>query len=59
VCVEVTHYKDGGTKSRAALHDQIFVSNLMKTTETYEKLKWAYGEHALSRAQVFTFLHHF
>jgi len=22
-------------------------------TETYEKLKWAYGEHAVSRAQVF------
>ena len=22
-------------------------------TETYEKLKWAYGEHVLTRAQVF------
>jgi hypothetical protein len=24
------------------------------TTETYKKLKWAYGEHALSTAQVFS-----
>jgi hypothetical protein len=23
------------------------------TTETYENLKWAYGEHALSRARIF------
>jgi hypothetical protein len=24
-----------------------------KSTVTYKKLKWAYGEHALSRAKVF------
>jgi hypothetical protein len=31
-----------------------FASKLKENAaETYEKLKWAYGEHALSRARIF------
>ena len=50
MCVLVTRYENGETKSRAALRDQILCEN---ATETYEKLRRAYGEHALSRTRVF------
>ena len=42
--------RNGETKSRAALRDQILCEN---ATETYGKLRRAHGEHAVSRAQVF------
>ena len=53
MCVLVTRYENGETKSRAALRDQILCETNENTTETYEKLRRAYGEHALSRTQVF------
>ena len=43
MCVLVTRHENGENKSQEAFCDQ----------ETYEELKWAYGEHAVSRAQVF------
>ena len=52
MCVLVTRYENGETKSRAALRDQILCEN-KNATETYEKLRRAYGEHVLSRTQVF------
>ena len=53
MCVVVTCYENGETKSRAALRDQILVKLNENATETYGKLKRAYGEHVLSRTQVF------
>ena len=41
------------TKSRAALRDQILCELNENATETYEKLRMAFGEHALLRTQVF------
>jgi len=49
----VTSYENGETKSRAALRDQILCQLNENATETYEKLKRVYGEHAVSRTQVF------
>ena len=53
MCVVVTCYENGGTKSRAALRGQILHQTKENATENYAKLKWAYGEYAVSRAQVF------
>ena len=49
----VTCYENGETKSLAALRGQFCIKLKENATETYEKLKWAYGEHAVSRAYVF------
>ena len=49
----MTRYENGEMKSRAALRDQFCVKLNENATETYEKLKRAYGEHALSRTQIF------
>ena len=52
----MTRYENAETKSRAALRDQMItfcVKLNENATETYEKLKRAYGEHAVSRALVF------
>jgi len=53
VCVVVTCYENGETKSRAALCDQFCVRLNENATETYNKLKRAYGENAVSRPQLF------
>jgi len=53
VCVVVTRYENGETKSRAALRDQSLCQLNENVTETYKKLKRAYGENDLSRTQVF------
>ena len=53
MCVLVTRYGNGETKSRAVLHDQILCETNENTTETYEKLRRAYGEHVQSRTQDF------
>jgi len=49
----VTRYENGETKSRAALRDEILCQLNENATETYEKLKGAYGERAVSRTHVF------
>jgi len=51
VCVVVTRYENGETKSRAAIKFCVKLNE--NATETYEKLKRAYEEHPLSRTQVF------
>ena len=53
MCVVVTRYENGETKSRAALRDKSFVKLNENATEIYEKLKGTYGEHAVSKAEVF------
>jgi len=53
VCVVVTCYENGETKSRAALRIKFCVKLNEIATETYEELKRACGEHAVSRTQVF------
>jgi hypothetical protein len=49
----VTLYENAETQPEAELCDQILHELNENTTETYENLKWAYGEHAVLRAQVF------
>ena len=52
MCVVVAHYENGEKKSRTALRDQIFVKLNENATESYEYLKWAYGEHVVLRAEI-------
>ena len=53
MCVLVTCYENGETKSRAALRDQILCEINENATKTHEKLRRAYEEHAVSGTQIF------
>ena len=48
----MTRYENAETKSLAVLRDH-FVKLNENATETCEKLRRAYGEHAVSKTQVF------
>jgi hypothetical protein len=49
--VVVTRYENAETKFRAAIKFCVKLNE--NATETYKKLKWAYGEHAVLGAPVF------
>ena len=53
MCVIVVLQKWRNEISSSVARSNFCIRLQENATETYEKLKWAYGEHAVSRAHVF------
>jgi hypothetical protein len=59
VCLVVTLSENEKTQPRATLRIKCRVKLNQNATEIYEKLRWVYGKHTLSRTQVLSGIKHF